>query len=89
MAYNLNYPPTNIAVGSIIHEWLTLVFVIVAIAVMYMWFRNRARAQISARISHEGGEGEGELNVTAEMQSEDIEAYRRRVRRALHPRRRR
>ncbi len=41
--YNLNYPPTNIVIGSTLHEVLVYTFIIMAIAVMLMYFWNRNR----------------------------------------------
>lgn len=88
MAYNTTNPPTNIAVGSTVHEWLTFVFIMVAIATMYMWFRNRGRTESVTRV----GLGDGEI-VAHTTKREGVtggeDAYRQRVRKALHPNRRR
>jgi hypothetical protein len=42
-AYNNNYPPTNIAQGSFVHEILMYGSIIMAIGVMFMYFMNRKR----------------------------------------------
>lgn len=94
MAYNLTTPPAGIAVGSAVHEWLTLVFIIIAIAVMYMWFRQRGRTESVTRV----GMGEGEI-VAHTTKREGVsgrslmgmseDEYRDDVRRALRTRGRR
>ena len=94
MAYNTTYPPTNVVVGSTVHEWMTYVFVIVAIAVMFIWFRQRGRTESTTRV----GVGEGELiaqttkreGVTGRnMMEQTPDEYRASIRKSLHPNRRR
>ena len=57
MAYNLNFPPTNITQGDTIHEWLTLGFIALAIGVLFAWFRNKGKTVSEGRTSL----GEGEI----------------------------
>jgi hypothetical protein len=94
MGYNLNFPPTNVVVGSTIHEWMTYVFVIVAIAIGFAWFRGRGRTESTTRV----GLGKEEIiaqtttktGVTGKnLMNQSEEEYRASVRRSLHPSRRR
>lgn len=82
--YNLNYPPTNITIGSTLHEVLVYTFIMMAIATMYMYFRNRGRT--SAGTSGSGGGESGASPPSApslmDMSPEQYKAYiRSRVRR--------
>ncbi len=88
MAYNLNYPPTNITQGSIVHEWLTMGFVIIGIAVIFMWFRTRGSrtesiTNIRAGRTEEGGDQIIAHTTKVEGVVDETEVYRQRVRRAL------
>ncbi len=88
--YNLDHPPSNVVVGTFVYDLLYYTFIIVAIAVMLIYFRNRSR-QTSG--SGGGNVERGETSVRAIREggamSESAEEYRMRVRRALHPNRRR
>ena len=92
MAYNLTNPPTNITAGSIVHEWLTMGFFILGIAVILMWFRTRGRTESVTRVGVEKSETGGSEVVAKTMKVEEVrddsDAYRQRVRKALHPNRR-
>lgn len=88
MAYNTVYPPTNVVVGSTVHEWMTYVFVVVAIAVMFIWFRNRGHKESVTRV------GANEKEVVAHTTTREnviggIDEYRARVKKALQPKTRR
>lgn len=41
--YNFSYPPTNITVGSTLHEFLVYTFILMAIGTMLVYFWNRSR----------------------------------------------
>ena len=41
--YNQNYPPTNIVVGSFIHEVMYYAFIVMAIGVFLVYLGNRRR----------------------------------------------
>ena len=93
MAYNLNYPPTNIVQGDTIHEWMTMGFVIIAMAMMFMWFRERGRSVSQTRVTA----NEDGINISSEKQEglprtslmdAGNEEYRARVRRAVRSKRR-
>ncbi len=94
LAYNLNFPPTNIVQGDTIHEFLTLGFIAIAIAVLLAWFRNRGTTVSQGRIS----EGDGEILTRSSTQtgvtpnqslmSMSPEEYRRHIRSGMGKRRR-
>lgn len=41
--YVLNYPPTNVTAGTLLHQILILIFAGAGISMFIMWFRNRDR----------------------------------------------
>ncbi len=94
MAYNLNFPPTNITQGDTIHEWLTMGFVVLAIAVLMAWFKNRGRTESQARISMGDGEilarGSTQMGVTPNqsLMKMSPEEYRTHIRTRTRRRRR-
>lgn len=94
MAYNLNYPPTNITKGDTIHEFLTFGFLALAIATLVAWVRTRGRTESQTRIS--GGDDEvlsrssTETGVTNKsLMNMSPEEYRIHVRNRMGKRRRR
>lgn len=86
--YNLNYPPTNITIGSTLHEFLIYTFIIMAIATILIYFRSGRRvAQERGGVEDgdsSGGRpygGRGLMNLTEDE-------YRSKVRRATRKSRR-
>lgn len=94
MAYNLNFPPTNITRGDTIHEFLTLGFIGIAIAVLLAWFRTRGKIESVARISMGDGEvlsrRETRTGVTLNQSLMNMspEEYRTHIRTRMRRRRR-
>jgi len=95
MAFNLNNPLVGIAIGSIIHQWLTMGFVAIGLAVLLMYFRNRGRQAgvYGSRSSGRAWDGSEVVPPSASEQKSLMELtpdeYKARARKALHPRRRR
>ncbi len=93
MSYNLTNPPTNITIGSTLHEWMTYVFVAVAIAMVFIWFRSRGRTESTTRVALGDGEVIAQTTkregVTGKnLMEQSPEEYRATVRRSLRKRRR-
>ena len=86
-AYNLNYPPTNITVGTFMHDVLTYTYIMMAIAVMYIFFRGRRSRDTITSVGAVDGKIMAHTS-TQEERGETTAEYRQKVRKAPHPNRR-